>query len=110
MPLFSLSHQLSFVELRQCEGLYDFSQLLMCHLNDRPFDASLYAKNRWFSGIGQIPPVCGYNPNFPFVKRPGRGNFRFLKFSRVWAYYPTLQTCFFMPIEGIQKLAVSSPP
>jgi hypothetical protein len=22
----------------------------------------------------------------------------------------TLQTCFFMPIEGIQKLAVSSPP
>ena len=34
----------------------------MRHANDRPFDASLYAKNRCFSGIGQIPPVCGYNP------------------------------------------------
>jgi len=39
-----------------------FSQLLRCHLNDRPFDASLHAKNRWFSGIGQIPPVRAWNP------------------------------------------------
>ena len=39
-------------------------QLLRCHLNDRSGDASLHEKNRCFSGIGQIPPVCGYNPRY----------------------------------------------
>lgn len=41
----------------------NFDAVFRCHLDDRSGDASLHAKNRFFSGIGQIPLVWAYNPS-----------------------------------------------